>query len=992
MPPDWPLDSGVDEGCDTPTEWFQDDDGDGAGGAVTLISCQQPSGYVAEGGDCIDSNAAIHPAALEVCDGADNNCDGIIDTDATDAAAWYPDEDGDGYGSVDGVLVTCEQPEGYIATGGDCDDADTGFHPGASETDCTDPADYNCDGSTGYADVDGDGFPACEECDDGDADINPDAAEVCDGADNDCDGESDESDAIDATTFYADADGDGYGDADSAHVACEPPEGYVGEATDCDDTDADTCPGCAEQESLSDCMTDGDGDGYGDSAPDGDAEPGGDCDDADAEQHPDAEEHCDGADNDCDGEIDEDDAVDVVTWYRDADGDGYGDPDVDDIDCQQPSGYVASNTDCDDDSATTWPGAASVDSATACMKDDDGDGYGDDGAPSGVTDGSDCDDADSSIHPSASEVVGDEVDQDCDGGEICYLDDDSDGYRPDTSSTKTSSDTDCTDSSEATDSAPSGDCDDADSSIHPSASELVGDEVDQDCDGGEICYLDDDSDGYRPDTSSTKTSSDTDCTDSSEATSSTPTGDCDDADSSIYPWAEEVCDDGIDQDCNGIVDNTCLEETWLSAADVEIVAMGGADFGGRAIELVDMDLDGSLDLLFTADQHDSNGSHSGSIYLIPGPVTDSGEVDDLMRAELMGEAKSDRAGWTVGAIADQDGDGYPEIFTSAHLNDDGGSSAGKAYVVYGPHSGVADLADAEASVAGTGASQYVGMYAQLSGDVSGDGTADLLVGAHGYSSNAGGFFIFEGPVSGAMTLADADSSVVGPSSSRYTGYAGSVEDFDGDGQVDLAASAPWNTNEAWIFLGPVSGALGQSDADITIDGESSGDHIGSLFTACDFNSDGHIDLATGADGESTGGTDAGAIYVFPGTESGPSEDYQLKIYSEQAEGELGDKGDDLGCGDVNGDGAADLLIGWTGDETYSVYAGGGYLIHGVMSGTLTISEADRVFSTEDAESSSTWTFIGSSARLRDVDEDGLDDVLLGAVSAETLYIFFASSL
>jgi hypothetical protein len=166
-------------------------------------------------------------------------------------------------------------------------------------------------------DRDGDGYLTSvnggDDCDDGDPNANPAATERCNGRDDDCDGEIDEADAADASTWYPDADGDSYGDASQGTTACVGPEGHIDQ--------------------------------------------GGDCDDGDAAINPSADEHCDGVDEDCDGDID-DDAVDSPDWYRDDDGDGYGVPLEPLQACEQPSGYADNADDCDDSDDSIHPEAA----------------------------------------------------------------------------------------------------------------------------------------------------------------------------------------------------------------------------------------------------------------------------------------------------------------------------------------------------------------------------------------------------------------------------------------------------------------------------------------------------------------------------------------------------------------------------------------------------------------------------------------------------------
>ncbi|MFZ5477323.1 MAG: MopE-related protein [Myxococcota bacterium] len=246
--------------------------------------------------------------------------------------------------------------------------------------------------ATACEDIDGDGYTNCDDCDETDVAVNPAAIEVCNDVDDDCDGATDEDDAADASTWYADTDEDGFGDAAAPAVACDAPEGHVADATDCDDADDGEFPGAIEW--------------------------------------------CDGDDDDCDGTADEPDAADAPAWYADADADGYGDAASWTVACSAPAGHVADDTDCDDAVASTNPGATevcnevdddcdvSVDEGvtTPFYADDDEDGFGDAGdvkdactAPAGyVADDTDCDDTRAEVNPDGVEVCSG-LDEDCDG-------------------------------------------------------------------------------------------------------------------------------------------------------------------------------------------------------------------------------------------------------------------------------------------------------------------------------------------------------------------------------------------------------------------------------------------------------------------------------------------------------------------------------------------------------------------------------------------------
>ncbi len=269
--------NGSDDDCDGVVDdglsanvFFRDADGDGHGVASDpVIACAVPEGAALAGDDCDDADPLRSPSAEERCDDVDNDCDGITDDAPVDGDAWYPDEDRDGWGSSVGGGVDCVAPIGAASRDGDCADADPEVHPDVSEV--CDGVDQDCDGSvdeiaidrvSAYTDADADGYgdpttkvKVCspseaglvingEDCDDRDSDVRPDADERCDEVDEDCDGVVDDA-ALDAALWHSDADGDGFGDPDAGVAACTAPDGYVADASDCNDADGAITPDVA---------------------------------------------------------------------------------------------------------------------------------------------------------------------------------------------------------------------------------------------------------------------------------------------------------------------------------------------------------------------------------------------------------------------------------------------------------------------------------------------------------------------------------------------------------------------------------------------------------------------------------------------------------------------------------------------------------------------------------------------------------------------------
>jgi hypothetical protein len=130
--------------------WYRDADGDGFGGSAALEACERPEGYVTESTDCDDGNLVVAPNAVEVCDGRDNNCDGLVDDsdpalDLSTATEFFADLDGDGAGDPAAPVLACELPDDHVETGLDCDDSEALAAPGLTEV-CGDGIDNDCSG------------------------------------------------------------------------------------------------------------------------------------------------------------------------------------------------------------------------------------------------------------------------------------------------------------------------------------------------------------------------------------------------------------------------------------------------------------------------------------------------------------------------------------------------------------------------------------------------------------------------------------------------------------------------------------------------------------------------------------------------------------------------------------------------------------------------------------------------------------------------------
>ena len=738
------TDSGTDDGTETGDtgcelqDWFRDGDSDGYGdpGDVTA-ACTLPTGHSALDTDCDDTDGDVHPGVAETCNDVDDDCDDAIDEEPVDGLTYFLDADDDGAGTDASTTVACAEPDGsWSLTGGDCDDEDDERFPGQDERcndvddDCDDDGDVDAvDAATWYLDADTDGWGRdddslvqCDapdgyvdtpgDCDDEDVEVHPEADEVCDGIDNDCDDSIDVG-ALDLLTFYADTDGDGYGDADSTIEACDLPTGYVSDTTDCDDTLATTYPG--------------------------------------------ADEYCGGGDENCDSVVDEDSAVDAPLWYTDSDSDGYGAGEGV-ASCTAPADLVASGDDCDDD--------------------------------------------DAAISPVAPETCDNGVDDDCDGD----VDDD------------------C---------GPVGalNSGDADAWMVGATPDMLGQSfsVSPDITGDgapDLVVAANDSGLYvvpGP-------------TSGEMALGSLP---------SVATADRFLVHAGGDYDGDGYGD--VLSVGWAGA---NYLYYGPIDTPGMAEDsdaistgiqnaaLADLDADDDAELVIVS------GSY---LYLDAGPTVG---VNNTWSS----------GGSTIGGVlatgADLGGDGIPDFVvgdgsTSIQVLNGAEIDAGSSF---------GDVS--EATLTDSTSSDF-GSDVVLLPDADGDGYGDILVGAR-YAdltyTNAGAAWLISGPPTAMTSIAGA--CLTGGTASDYAGTSVGTADIDGDAISDVLVGGATSPNQAWLYYGPFT--AGTYDLDLA-DATFSGFVTNNLaLSGADLEGSGFDTLIIGDGKDTSGGTTAGAIWFYYG--------------------------------------------------------------------------------------------------------------------------------
>ena len=651
------------------------------------------------GDDCDDADAAVNPGADERCNGVDDDCSGGVDDEAVDAALWYTDADGDGYGPDASGVVGCDDGT-RVAHGGDCDDADPARNPGAVE-ECSTGVDEDCDGIVDtdaaasfplYTDADGDGYGAasagsdCQvpdgksaipgDCNDGSAAISPGAREACDAAnvDEDCDGLADDKDSgpTGTTTFYADTDGDGYGDATSTKARCDAASGWVANTDDCDDGEPSAWSGASEvcEDGVDNDCTDGDGL----------------CALSGSISLAAAEVKLTGSAAATAGS--------ALRSAGDRDGDG-----VSDLIVAAPllgTGGTVYLVDGGSLASGALSGTASITAEAS------GDGLGTAVAGCGDATGDGRSDLVVGAYGGAS------------GAGAVYLWSGSKG---------------------------SGAASAANDEVNGAAGDQLGWALD--------CGADVNDDGKIDVLAGSPGGGLATLYDAATLTRfSKLVGSAGSA--SSVAFVDDHDGDGIDDVLVGdeageraylVVGRTGFGNLTLSSgADATFTTEAAGDEAGAAVAGVgDLNGDGYADLAVGSPENDNAGGSAGSAYVIFGQAAPASMGLGSADAVLRGGDASDYAGSALAGAGDADGDGFADLLVGAYYDETAGAGAGTSYLLYGA-SGFADrsLTAADAILLGEGARDSSGEALAFVEDLDGDGTDEVLIGAPSEGTGGGG--------------------------------------------------------------------------------------------------------------------------------------------------------------------------------------------------------------------------------------------------------------
>ncbi len=456
-------------------------------------------------------------------------------------------------------------------------------------------------------------------------------------------------------------------------------------------------------------------------------------------------------------------------------------------------------------------------------------------------------------------------------------------------------------------------------------------------------------------------------------------GDCDDADPASHPDADEVSENGVDENCDasdlGVLAKATDADVTMSPDEERLNA--GADVAGAG----DLDGDGIEDILIGASNEAavSNGPASlGRVWLVHGPPDVAGSLEEA-DGVLLTDEHEDAFGEAVSTAGDVDGDGLDDVLCGAFNLD---AQTGEAYVFSGPLSGSMSLDDATTTIRGREA--LVGLGQRVAGgeDLNGDGLGDVVLSSAEFRGPAGSVSVFFAPLPADAPGESADATLWGENEGDRAGVAlDSPGDVNGDGYGDLVAGAVLNSTNApgagaaYLVYGPFSGELALAEAGASFHGDEEGGEAGMSVAVADVDASGSVDLLVGAHMDSAplelAGTAYGVLDPEMASYAASSADLQLEAETDYEWLGLSMTSLDLSC-----DGQSDWLVS-ASRNIYSgsgVYPGKVYVLPGPFGGGTTTLDASGLF----VGAAPSDHFGSDLADAGDVNGDGCADLLVGA--------------
>ncbi|MFN8546429.1 MAG: FG-GAP-like repeat-containing protein [Candidatus Eisenbacteria bacterium] len=415
-----------------------------------------------------------------------------------------------------------------------------------------------------------------------------------------------------------------------------------------------------------------------------------------------------------------------------------------------------------------------------------------------------------------------------------------------------------------------------------------------------------------------------------------------------------------------------LDAVSQSASWTQEGGQVGALFGVAVATAGDVNGDGYSDLVVGAQSYDNGEADEGRAYLYLGSATGAASAP-VWTAE--GNQVAGAFGGRVAPAGDVNGDGYDDVLVVATTYDNGESNEGKAYLYLGTSGGLAPTPSWTAE--GNQADALLGQAAGTAGDVNGDGYADVIIGVRSWDNgeaNEGRVLVYHGSASGLS--ATPAWSIESNQAGAELGYsAAGAGDVNGDGYADVIVAAylydngETNEGKVWAYLGSSSGL--STTAAWSVESNQANAWLGGrVATAGDVDGDGYADVLIAARLYDNGETDEGKVWLYRGSSSGPLATSSWNAEGNQASASLGRWLDT--CGDVNGDGYADVILGAYQFDNPEADEGRAWVYYGSGVGLST----DPAWIGESDQAGAQLGF--SLGTAGDVNGDGYSDILVGA--------------